>query len=144
MNLKLARWIHRNLGNCDEGQPMAPNHHMMLRFGPVEEGGDSSDGPPLPAYVISAIEDGWNYAIGTPDKCEIIIPRKDAYKMAGWLMRRWVFTEWFGVRRWLWFKALIRVCEEHKRIAQLRWEFEQYDYNRVSKPARNDVDSAGT
>lgn len=70
------------------------------------------------AYDISFREDAGTVVLfaryddrnGTPadEKCLAMIPRAAFRRLALWWLWRWAWGEWFGLRRWLYFRWLLR------------------------------------
>ncbi len=64
--------------------------------------------------VVSVGNDGFELWLGTPDEWAGFMNRRDARKLAWFiLLRWWGVGEWFGLRRWLYYKALHRVVSNY-------------------------------
>lgn len=61
--------------------------------------------------VFSFLNDSFEIGIGYPDRWHAIIRRPAIHKFIFWYLRQWAFGEWFGLRRWLWYRLLHRSCE---------------------------------
>ncbi len=86
------------LGSSACGNTVAPCDWMAL---------DGGLGPSAPYVQIS--EDGSSLWIGTANEWHLSMSRTEARKLALWVVFRWwIVGEWFGLRRWLWFRLLHR------------------------------------
>ena len=60
--------------------------------------------------AVHVSEDGFTLWIGTPDRWNIHLSRRDSHRLALWIIFRWWgLSEWFGLRRAIWFWALRRI-----------------------------------
>jgi hypothetical protein len=64
--------------------------------------------------VYSVGNDGFDLLVGYPDKWHVIIGRKAARQLA-WFVFRWWAHEWFGLRRWLYFRRLHKIVAETQK-----------------------------
>jgi hypothetical protein len=64
--------------------------------------------------VFTFLDDSFKIGIGWPSKWHCILRREVIHTFIWWYLRQWAFGEWFGVRRWLWYKLL------HRRVARSR------------------------
>jgi hypothetical protein len=58
--------------------------------------------------------DGFELWIGTLDKWYWHTNRQGAREL-WWFILRWWLGEWFGLRRWFWYRLLHRRVERHQR-----------------------------
>jgi hypothetical protein len=58
--------------------------------------------------VVMFLNDAFELGFGYPNEWHMIIRRKSFHKIMRWYLWNWVVFEWFGVRRWLWYKLLHR------------------------------------
>ncbi|MBP9839983.1 MAG: hypothetical protein KBC44_03355 [Candidatus Pacebacteria bacterium] len=81
-----------------------------------------NDSPPLTYRKMTYGEDGCEYVVvfeedssalgfGYPDEWKLFIDRKNFHKVVRWYLKQWAWGDWFGVRRWLWYKLLHRKVE---------------------------------
>lgn len=104
----LERWLYRLLAEKWCGNDMVPLDHRTLHAN--EQGCE---------YVFSFLNDSFEIGIGYPNKWHCILRRETIHKFIWWYLRLWIFSEWFGLRRWLWYKLLFRSCDrQRKRMAQ--------------------------
>ena len=65
--------------------------------------------------VIRVSEDASTLWMGTDDKWLCQMSRTDARKLALWIIFRWwIWSEWFGLRRIIWYWALSGVCGSYR------------------------------
>lgn len=65
-------------------------------------------------YVISFLNDSSDIGLGYPDEWHGIYDRKAFRKMICWYVWKSTVCEWFGLRRWIFYKLLIIKCDRHK------------------------------
>jgi len=58
--------------------------------------------------VFSFLNDSFEIGIGCPDRWHAIIRRETIHRFIWWYLRQWALGEWFGARRWIWYKLLDR------------------------------------
>jgi hypothetical protein len=58
--------------------------------------------------------DGFELWVGTPDKWYWHTNRQGAREL-WWFILRWRLGEWFGLRRWFWYRLLHRRVERHQK-----------------------------
>ncbi len=108
----LAAILYRFLGRTDRygGDCVSPpGDGLELRF--------SDDG--LEMYVATWPNDGGTLAIGTEDHWQIDINFRNALRLAFWIIFRWwIWSKWFGLRRWVWYWALNRQVNRTLRIGK--------------------------
>ena len=71
-------------------------------------------------YVISFENDSFELGFGYPDKWLMFLGRKDFHKVMRWYLKNWAWGEWFGLRRYLWYKLLHRKVERTKAWQRLK------------------------
>lgn len=102
----VENWLYKALGEEWLGNTMMPlggNHTLHFHEDGVE-------------YVASFIEDAHDIGFGYPDEWKLIIHRKSLHKVMRWYLWNWAYRDWFGVRRWLWYKLLHRIVQRHVRV----------------------------
>ncbi len=50
---------------------------------------------------------------------KVILPATVFRRLALWYLARWAYGEWFGLRRWLFYRDLRRRVAAHRRLAEL-------------------------
>src|SRR5690349_4288400 len=55
-------------------------------------------------YVFSFLNDSFEIGIGYPNKWHCILRRETIHKFIRWYLWQWSIGEWFGLRRWIWYK----------------------------------------
>ncbi len=68
--------------------------------------------------VAAIREDGFSVCVGTNDEWIYCFNRDEFQAMALWYLRIWALKDWFGLRRWLWFKLLHRRCERYNQMGK--------------------------
>ena len=68
--------------------------------------------------VFCFLDDSFEIGIGYPDEWHAIIRRPAIHRFIWWYLCQWAFGEWFGVRRWIWYKLLHRSCKRHNSIGK--------------------------
>lgn len=65
---------------------------------------------------IAFVEDAHQIGLftGEGNTWDVIMTRTAFHKIMRWYLRQWIFGEWFGLRRWLWYKILHRRCSRYK------------------------------
>jgi hypothetical protein len=94
MHSKLAEWAYKRFGDQWGGGPVPPGDHRNKRVSKH-----------LIAYVF---DDGAYLHIGPPDapmanNCRAADARRLAWFI---LWDWWACGTWFGLKRWIWYKAL--------------------------------------
>ena len=103
-NRKLMRWFGDEWG----GNTCPPGDNLRLEYGPLDEG--------RPCYVALVNEGAASLWIGYPDRWLTHMTRSDARKLAWFILWRWwVRSEWFGLRRKVWYWALHRYCADIRK-----------------------------
>lgn len=68
-------------------------------------------------YVFSFLNDSFEIGIGYPSQWNTILRRETIHKFIRWYLFKYVFIEWLGIRRWLWYKLLHRsVCRSKNHL----------------------------
>lgn len=70
-------------------------------------------------HVFGFINDAFEVGVGNPDKWHVFLRREDFHKIVRWYVAKWIFVEWFGLRRWAWYKVLSRRVSRNKDITKL-------------------------
>lgn len=68
--------------------------------------------------VASFVEDGFDIGIGSMDRWYILLERSALHKIILWYLWRWAWGEWFGLRRYLFYKFLKRRIERSKKFGK--------------------------
>jgi hypothetical protein len=93
-----------------QGSPAEP---MRFEFGLDAEYTDADL-----VKVFSVNNDGFELIMGYPEKWCLTINRQTARRLAWFILWTWmVRTDWFGLRRWLYYRALHSVVEDSRRRA---------------------------
>ncbi len=95
---RLENRLYDLLGDEFCGGTTMPLDHRALKWR-SEDGVDR---------VFVFLNDAFEVGVGYPDQWQAIIRREDWHKMMRWYLRQWAFGEWFGLRRWAWYKLLHR------------------------------------
>jgi hypothetical protein len=69
-------------------------------------------------YVFSFLNDSFEIGIGYPEKWHGIYRRECIHKFIFWYLRNYIFGEWFGLRRYIWYKLLHRKVKKHLKYAR--------------------------
>jgi hypothetical protein len=67
-------------------------------------------------YVFSFLNDSFEVGLGYPSKWHTIIRRECFHKIMFWYLRQWIFSEWFGLRRKIWYWLLHRRCTKRNNL----------------------------
>lgn len=110
-------WIERKLyhalaGKWDGDNECAPIDHKTLRF--MGESGCEE--------VVCILNDAFEVGLGWPERWHVLYRRKDFHRIIRWYLWQWAFSEWFGLRRWIWYKLLNRSMTEFTARAAERSE----------------------
>lgn len=96
-----GRWLMEATGDEWCGNTVPPGDHLTLRV-PMHEGASHDD-----HNVYCVNEDGSSFWIGYPREWRFHMGRKEARRMAWFILWDWwARKEWFGLRRWAWFRGL--------------------------------------
>ena len=110
MKLKLARWVHRALGEDWGGNPSPPGSTQSLRFGPEDD--DREDLRPI--YVAATYNnDGHELWLGTSHKWHVFYADDQARRLAWFILWNWwIVGTWCGLKRRIWYWALHEIVED--------------------------------
>lgn len=104
----VERFLYHWLSEKWCGNDMVPLDHRTFRWS--DHGCD---------YVFSFLGDAGEVGFGFPSEWHGIYRRKDFHRVIRWYIRQWMWSEWFGLRRWLWFKLLFRRVARHRKLRPL-------------------------
>jgi hypothetical protein len=65
--------------------------------------------------IVTYVDDGHEIGFGYHDEWKLIISRKVFAKAVRSYIKIWAWDNWFGLRSWLYFKALHKIVENNKR-----------------------------
>ena len=109
MSHEIENWFYHALSTEWCGNDCVPCDYKTLRF--------KDDGC---ERVASITNDGFEISIGRPDEWWGSIRRKNARRLAWFILWDWwIWGEWFGLRRTIWYWLLHRRCERSNKIAKL-------------------------
>ena len=112
MKLRIARWIKKHLGDDWGGNSCPPGILAELDFGSQDD-----DGSPM-LVARTYIDDGMTLWLGYRNQWRLSFSDYDARRLARMILWDWwAWGTWFGLKRWIWYKALHVVVESHKRHA---------------------------
>ena len=106
----VMRAIGTNTFN-DGGPRHPPGDGWTLRFGEQRERGSDEK-----QEVACWLNDGFELWLGWPDKWHVFYKAKHARTLACWILWCWI-KQWFGLRRWIYYKALRVSCRIDEREA---------------------------
>lgn len=66
------------------------------------------------AFVVRFNNDAHELWFGFPNEWRMSMTRRSFHAIMRWYLSRWTFGEWFGLKRWLWYKLL------HRRVNRYR------------------------
>ncbi len=96
----LEKWLYRALSDNTVGCESVPLSWSHKKF-PAFRKGDCE-------HIIAFSNDAHEVSLGTPHQYDMQIRREIFHKMIRWYLGQWIFREWLGVRRWLWYRLLFR------------------------------------
>lgn len=105
----LQNWLYHALSEDWCGNDSVPLDHRTLR---VQE----KDGC---EYVFCILNDAFEVGIGYPNKWHGLYRREVFHRMIFWYLRQWIFGEWLGIRRWIWYKLLHARCKRHSAVGKV-------------------------
>ena len=123
-NLTRGDWPTRIMdlvGTRSGGNACPPGDWMAFRYdyASAEDGRGCADGtvPQSLHYSVASItNDGFTVMFGYCHKWEWSMSFRDALRFALWLVFRvWAVEQWFGLRRWLYYRALHEAVKPYKR-----------------------------
>lgn len=59
-------------------------------------------------HVVMFSNDAFELGFGYPDHWKMFIRRESFHKVMRWYLKQWAVSEWFGLRRWAYYKLLHR------------------------------------
>lgn len=100
---KIAKWIYNKLGDDFGGTPSPPGSTQWLYFGEF----DKEEGA-KPYVAHTGCNDGFEVWLGTHHEWHVFYRAKDARKLAWFILWEWwAKSTWFGLKRKIWYKALL-------------------------------------
>lgn len=106
MKWKPERMIYRWLSEDWCGNENVPLDHRTL-YAQEKNGCE---------YVFSFLNDSFEIGIGYPNKWHGIYRREVINKFIRWYLWQWSVGEWFGLRRWIWYKMLNRRVKGYNKL----------------------------
>ena len=97
MTASLENWLYRLLSSDFCGNDTMPLDRERFRY--TDQGCE---------HVVVFENDAFELGFGYPNKWHMFITRKSFHKIVRWYLWRWGWGEWFGLRRYLWYKLLHR------------------------------------
>jgi len=112
---KRSRWTKfwNNLWNKLFGE--IPNWHEFVVLKKIK----NLKGETENLYVAEFLNDSYEIGIGFPDKWLVILRREYFHKLILWYIWRWIWGEWFGLRRWLFYKFLSLRVKKYSKFGKL-------------------------
>jgi hypothetical protein len=108
MKLQIARWINKLLGDDWGGSASPPGMLAELDFGEPED-----DGRPM-HVARTYCNDGAELWLGYHWKWLAHYDARDARRLAWFILWTWwAKGTWFGLKRWIWYKALHVIVESY-------------------------------
>lgn len=105
--MNMESWIFKKLSTNWCGNDSAPLTNVSMKFkshhGSVE--------------VVSFIDDAGEIGLGYMSQWHHIYHRKDFHRIVMWYLRHWIFSDWFGARRAIWFWLLHRKVARYSKHA---------------------------
>ena len=71
-----------------------------------------------PFYIASFVDDSFYIGVGFHTEWLVILRRTTLHKLIFWYLWRFAYGEWFGLRRYLFYKFLHRRCEKIKKFGK--------------------------
>lgn len=65
-------------------------------------------------YVFSFLNDSFEIGIGYPSRWHGIYRRECIHKFILWYLKNYIFGEWLGLRRYVWYKLLNRKVNKYR------------------------------
>lgn len=114
INLKIARWIYKVLGeNWGGGMASPPGTSQEIEFGELDNG--------KPMYVATTYNnDGHEIWIAwNGGEWITFFNQKTARRLAWFILWDWwAVSTWFGVKRAIWYAALSVIVDNNKKIGK--------------------------
>jgi len=82
-------------------QEWCGNEHMPLDH-------ESFKWDDMGTRVVAFTNDAHEISFGVMEQWQFSTSRKNFHKVIRWYLGKWIFTEWFGLRRTLWYFLLKR------------------------------------
>jgi len=110
----LVNWIYNKLGSDFCGTPCPPGDNESIFWRASDWKPTVSPLKEKDGYYLAQIGNGgFELYLGSGDNWNLFMPLQAARRMARWLFWVWVKWEWCGLRRWLWYWALHRICKRN-------------------------------
>jgi hypothetical protein len=123
-SFRLEDWLYHILSDrtFSPGNDFVPLHWSSLyvtddgkRCTLPEPTSDAYSRAPL-IHVFSFLDDSFSIGIGWPDRWHCILHRPVVHAFIRWYLRQWIFGEWFGLRRVIWYWLLRRRCARWQTV----------------------------
>ena len=106
MNLRLAYWIYKIIGDERGGIPSPPGTKQKLDL-KWKDGHEKF-------YATTYNNDGHELWMGTPIGWWGFLSAMEARKLAKFILWDWwIIGTWFGLKRLIWYKALSTICDSY-------------------------------
>ena len=93
---------------CGNDVPPASTLRWKIYYDDTDDSGEYR--------VYSVDNDGFDLWIGYANEWKWHMSRKEALKLAWFILWTWRGKgEWFGFKRWAYYKALHRSCDKHRK-----------------------------
>ena len=103
-------WLYRRLGEGNE-TPNPPGSSAELDFGDPDD-----DGKPM-LVARTYCNDGFELWVGYRSRWLFHCEAKHARRLAWFILWEWwAKSTWFGMKRWLWYRALHRVVSQGRGV----------------------------
>jgi hypothetical protein len=111
VKLTIAKWINRTLGDDWGGNHSPPGSDQRLEFGEIDPGtGKPSN------LATTYNNDGCEVWLWWAGSWAAFYREKDARRLAWFILWDWwAVGTWFGLKRWIWYKALGVIVESYKQ-----------------------------
>lgn len=106
-NQSVVDWLYDWIGGEWGGNTDVPLSHESINF-------NSRD----VEHVVMFLNDSSEIGFGYPDEWHTIIERKSFNKVIRWYLWKWAVFEWFGLRRWIWYKLLHMKCKKYESFKE--------------------------
>lgn len=110
--MDLWRWLYKATGQDCGGTSAAPNDGVFSPMFPSRQHGMSTG---TEYFSANFDNDAYDFRVWrkwtdeASSKTDFILAAEDFRKLALWYLGRWAWSEWFGLRRRLWYLALHRI-----------------------------------
>lgn len=85
--------------------------------------------------VFAFLNDSSEIGIGWPSEWHATIRREAIHKFIRWYLWKWGWGEWFGLRRWIFYKLIHRRVERMRRQLPPQGTHRFGDYRRDGPPS---------